>query len=145
MKRSIAERVLVGLELFLCAGAVYGGWSLLGDPTGNSLGMPANTLLVGTPFDDYLVPGLVLFTVNGAFPLLVAVATLMRMPMARYGHLAVGLLLTGWMAVQVMLIGLNATIQVVFFLLGLLILALGAMVWAESAPPRSGGRFAHSH
>lgn len=145
MKRSFAERVLVGLELFLCAGAVYGGWSLLTDPSGNSLGMPANAFLVGTPFDDYLVPGLILFTVNGAFPLLVAVATLMRLPLARYGHLAVGVLLTGWMAVQVLLIGLTATIQVVFFLLGLLILALGTVVWSESAPPRDGGRFAHSH
>ncbi len=145
MPRSALSKVLIGLELFLAIGAFYGGWALLSDPTGNSLRMPAAVFLMGTPFDDYLIPGLILFIVNGAFPLLVVVATLMRMTWAKYGHVAVGGLLTGWMVVQVALIGLGTAIQVVFLLLGLVILALGVAVWAETPSPRDGGRVAPSH
>lgn len=140
MKRSALTWTLVGLEVFLAVGGLYGGYSLLADPTGRGLQMPMNALS-GTPFDSYLVPGLVLFAVNGVFPLVVVFATLANMPWTRYGHVAVGALLTGWMGVQVWLVGLSAVIQVVYLLLGVLILALGAANWPDVPPRRGGGRW----
>jgi hypothetical protein len=144
MPRSVLTKILYALEIFLALGAFYGGWSLLTDPTGNSLKMPAAMFLVGTPFDDYLIPGLVLFIVNGAFPVLVIVACLMDQPWAKWGHVAVGALLTGWMVVQMALIGATTTIQFVFLGLGIVILALGLMLRpkSETRPP---SRLAASH
>ena len=53
-----------------------------------------------------------------------------------------GALLTGWMGVQVWLLGLSAGIQVMYLLLGLLILTLAAATWPDLPPRRGGGRWA---
>lgn len=139
MPRSVLTKLLYGLEVFLALGGFYGGWSLLTDPTGNSLKMPAAMFLVGTPFDDYLIPGLVLFIVNGAFPLLVIVACLMDQAWAKWGHVAVGALLITWMVVQMALVGATTVLQWVYLALGVAILGLGLMLRPKDdpRPPRS--------
>ncbi len=142
MRRSALTWSLVVLELFLAAGGLYGGLSLISDPTGAALSMPSQTVLAGTPFANFLVPGVVLFAVNGVFPLVVAIAELMRAWWVRYAHVLVGALLTGWMGVQVWLIGLSAGIQVMYLLLGLLILTLAAATWPDLPPRHGGGRWA---
>lgn len=132
------RRALIGLEVFLAIGAFYGSVSFLNDPTGRGLGMPAETYLPGTPFGNYLVPAIILFAVNGMFPLVIVVATLMKMPWAKYGHIAVGVLLTGWMLGQALLIGITAPIQIVFLALGLVILALALVAWNQERPGHGG-------
>jgi hypothetical protein len=123
-------KVLVALEVFLAVGGLYGGFSLLNDPTGSALGMPL-TALGGSLFDSYLVPGIVLFAVNGILPLVAVASEFAEMPWAKYGHVLVGMLLTGWMGVQVWVVGLTAFIQVVYLLLGIVILALAAFAIPE--------------
>src|ERR1700730_1042352 len=62
-------RLAVGLELFLSIGALYGGGSLMVAPDGHLLGIPTS-LLRGTPFGSFLVPGICLFSLVGVAPLL---------------------------------------------------------------------------
>ncbi len=50
------ERLILALEAFLAIGAFAGAWALIGDRNGgDNVDM---TLLEGTPFDSYLVPGI---------------------------------------------------------------------------------------
>ena len=62
-------RLAVALEVFLGVGALFGGGAFILAPDGHLLGMPT-TLLAGSPFPSYLVPGIVLFTFVGVAPLL---------------------------------------------------------------------------
>lgn len=60
------ERPLTFLTLFVLlftgVGALAGGFLLIIDPTGKAMGFSLK-LLHGSPFSNYLIPGLLLFTV----------------------------------------------------------------------------------
>lgn len=141
MKQQNLVRVLMGLEVFVGVGGLYGGGSLVSDPTGGGLGMPVS-MLEGTPFSNYLIPGIVLFAVNGVFPLVVVLAEALKLEWARVLHLGVGALLTGWMVVQVLLVGLTVPLQVVMLVTGLAILAVALAHWSGTRP--HDGRHAHA-
>lgn len=117
---------LVGiLEVFLGLGAIAGGAMLILGPDGHLLGMPTR-MLSGTPFHDYLVPGIILFTAIGLAPLLVAALTFRRHPIAPLAAVAVGLTLIGWITVEmVMLNGPGSLAWAFYLVLGCAIAAVG--------------------
>lgn len=123
--------------LVLAAGALYGGWLLITDPSGLSLQMPVTHLQRG-PFQDFFIPGLILFAVLGIGPVLVTLALWLR-PRWRWlrglerltrehwawsAALAVGAALVIWIAVQLLLVDFF-WLQPALLALGLVILALG--------------------
>jgi hypothetical protein len=72
MRKPISWYVLVVLFFFLSLGALFGGWSLMTDPSGGSIQLPLDYIHTSTsPFNDYLIPGLILFLFNGIFPLFI--------------------------------------------------------------------------
>jgi hypothetical protein len=68
MKRPVFLYLLLALLLFLGIGGLFGGGMLIIRPDGTLLGMQAGWL-DHSPFNNYLFPGLVLFVINGLFPL----------------------------------------------------------------------------
>ena len=68
MKRSISELVLLILIILLSLGAFFGGIILILDPSGDLLGLPADFVNL-SPFGDLLIPGIILTTLLGVFPL----------------------------------------------------------------------------
>ena len=113
--------------IFQGLSGLYGGGVLVWDPTGALLQMPLS-LLEGSPFATYRIPGLILFTVLGIGPLVVAVGLWRRQVWAWYGAVAVSGGLLIWIAVQVWMVGYHAEppLQLIYGTLGgtLLILAL---------------------
>ncbi len=115
MKRPFLLYVLLLLHVVLAAGALYGGWKLLTDPIG--FGMRPEWL-DHSPFHSYTAPGIVLLLLLGIFPLIVARGLMQRsfLPFAyvfniyRDRHwawtysLIVGLILIGWINVQIALV-----------------------------------------
>lgn len=107
--RPAAVKLLISLLLLLAVGALYGGGALVADPSGGLLDMPVS-LLAGSPFGDYLVPGLILLVLLGIFPLVVAWGLWFRPAWARVGvsevdaawlaALFVGVSLIVWILVQ---------------------------------------------
>ncbi|HEX2863531.1 MAG TPA: hypothetical protein VHN99_03095 [Deinococcales bacterium] len=63
--------ILVVLLVLLGLGALFGGAALMLAPDGSPFGMP-RSMLDRTPFTSFLIPGLLLFLVNGVFPLVTA-------------------------------------------------------------------------
>lgn len=124
--------LLVFLLLFLSVNALVGGGLLVADPSGGLMGMPVS-LLGGSPFADYLVPGVVLFGVLGVLPVGAVWALLARpdLPALRglehltrehwswSAALAVGAALIVWIVVQM---------TVLSFWLQPVLLALGVAV-----------------
>src|SRR5690554_4630226 len=57
--RPAGVHLLIALLLLLAVNALAGGAALVAEPSGRLLGMPVS-LLAGSPFEDYLVPGVIL-------------------------------------------------------------------------------------
>jgi hypothetical protein len=62
--RPLGLRVLLGCLAFLGISAIFGAIMLVPDPTGAMIGMPIS-LLEFSPFQDFLIPGLLLGIVFG--------------------------------------------------------------------------------
>jgi hypothetical protein len=125
-------RLAVVLEVFLGIGALFGGGAFILGPDGHLLGMPT-TLLAGSPFASFLLPGIVLFTLIGIAPLLAAAMTLRRQAFAPIAAVAVGLTLIGWVSVEmVVLAGLGSLAWALYLVLGAGISAIGVTWWRSS-------------
>ena len=125
-------RLSVGLELFLGIGALFGGGALILAPDGHLLGIPTS-LLAGTPFDSFLVPGICLFSFVGVGPLLAAAIALRRQRIAPLAAIAVGLTLMGWIAAEmVALAGMGSIAWSFYLVLGTSIAAVGVAWWSSS-------------
>lgn len=106
------------------SGAFYGGLSRITDPTGGKLQMPLS-YLNQSPFSNYFWPGIILFTVNGLFGVLALAALLFRSRLARGFVAFQGLLLGGWITVQMILLQLfYAPLQLPFLLMGAMLLLI---------------------
>ena len=126
-------RLAVGLEIFLGLGALFGGVALVLAPDGHLLGMPTS-LLAGSPFSSFLVPGIVLFTLVGLAPVLAAGITVRRHALAPMAAIGVGLTLIGWVCVEmVVLAGPGSLAWALYLVLGACIAAIGVAWWRTSA------------
>lgn len=67
MKTKTTRNVLLFLLTFLALGAIAGGGALILSPSGELLGMPLSNL-GSSPFNSFLVPGIILFIVLGIVP-----------------------------------------------------------------------------
>ncbi|HYN09727.1 MAG TPA: hypothetical protein VES67_20260 [Vicinamibacterales bacterium] len=116
----------ISLELSLGVGAIAGGAALMLGPRGEIIPLPLSSL-IGTPFNTYFVPGLILFAVLGVGPLGAAAVAWRRHPTAPLLALGVGLALLIWIAAQIAFIGYSndPPLQAVYLLLGLLIALVG--------------------
>ncbi|MHC4400743.1 MAG: hypothetical protein ACYTG0_13790 [Planctomycetota bacterium] len=117
--------LLMAALLFQGLSGVAGGFGLVTDPTGSAVGIPVNWLR-GSPFSDYLVPGLILLLVLGVFPLLVVYGLWMQHPWSWRAALLVGLALIVWIVVEILIVGYHSRppLQLIYGLLGLVILVL---------------------
>jgi len=80
--------------------AFAGGTALVVDPSGGIVGVPA-TPLAGTPFADFLFPGLVLLTAFGVAPLAAAALLYRRHGRGWVAAAGVGVALAVWVGVEV--------------------------------------------
>ncbi len=118
--------VLFILELFNGASGLLGGFILIIDPTGVSLGLPIEWL-EPTPFVSYLIPGIILFSVNGLGNIGGAAFTLFRYRKAGEVAIVLGIIMMGWIVSQVILTGYQGVLQPVYFSTGLVQALLGLM------------------
>ncbi len=80
--------------------------------------------LKGSPFKSYLVPGIVLFVVVGGSMLVAAGLLLGGQSAARLVSLEAGVVLLGWIAAQVTVMGYRSWMQPVLFAVGLAVVVL---------------------
>jgi hypothetical protein len=68
MTSKTARNIHLFLLAFLGLSAIGGGGALIISPSGKLLGGLPLSILARSPFNDFLVPGIILFTVLGLFP-----------------------------------------------------------------------------
>ncbi len=77
MKIKKTRNILLILLGFLALGALGGGVVLIISPTGELIGIPL-TELKNSPFNNFLIPGIILFSVLGFIPLMLIFALLKK-------------------------------------------------------------------
>lgn len=125
VKRPLRFYFLIAALAFQGLSGLAGGMGLVADPTGRSLGIPLDWLH-GSPFDNYLIPGLVLLLALGVFPLAVTYRLRRRRRRSWLAALLVGVMLIIWIAVEILVVGYQPSppLQLIYGLLGLIIVAL---------------------
>jgi FtsH-binding integral membrane protein len=118
----------MALIVFQGLSGLLGGVGLVFDPTGESLQIPVSWL-ENSPFDDYLIPGLILLIVLSFFPLVVFYGLLKKWSWSLLAAFMVGAALIIWIGVQILIIGYHPQppLQLIYGLLGLSILVLALL------------------
>jgi len=135
-RRPAALLALIVVQVFQAIGALGGGAVLIASPEGGIIKMPLSNL-DGSPFKDFLIPGIILFVVLGIGPL-AAAWVLIRQPrsaaLARvnpFRHEYWGWTLSGvigaglviWIVVEVLIVPYNF-LQPFYAGVGIVIIAL---------------------
>jgi hypothetical protein len=135
--RPFAVRLLVFLLAFEGIAGISGGLGFMVDPSGALYGLPPEWLEM-LPIADYLLPGLFLLFVLGAYPAFTAWALWTEAPapvldrFERTTHMvwpwfaavSIGVTLMAWIALGVVLLGVFAPIMAVWGVLGLAIVII---------------------
>ncbi|MGQ8338525.1 hypothetical protein ACUNWD_18355 [Sunxiuqinia sp. A32] len=124
-KKKSTRIIAISLCFFNGVSALFGGGSLIYDPTGKFLQMPIE-FLEHTPFKNFLIPGIILFTVNGLFNVLVGILGIRKNSLFPWLTTLCGLLLTTWLTVQIIMIQqFYAPAHVTYYLAGILLIVTG--------------------
>ena len=121
--RPLAVWLYVLVAVSLGVSAVYGGLALMRDPVDDPLGLP-HEWLEGTPFPDYFVPGLNLFTVFGVGSFVVVIGVLGRRGWARMAAVGLGVAQLGWIGAEVFFLRRLHPLHVVYGSLGAVLVRL---------------------
>ena len=78
MATSTVRNIYLSLLAFLGLSAIGGGGALIISPTGKLLGGLPLSILERSPFNDFLVPGIILFVILGIIPSLLVLALLKK-------------------------------------------------------------------
>ena len=138
--KTIVKVICVVLLLVNGSGALYGGLLLMLDPSGAKMQMPLS-YLEHSPFSNYLIPGIILFIVNGLFSVITLQTMLFRNVHYYWFVIIQGLLLSGWIIVQIILLQIfYAPLHAPFLFIGLCLIGCGLyqMNWNFSALRKAG-------
>jgi hypothetical protein len=117
--------IAIVLLFFNGISAIFGGGGMILDPTGTSMQMPIE-LLEFSLFDSFLIPGIILFTVNGLFNLYVGVLGIRKSKIFPSLTILCGLLLTSWLTIQIIIIrDFYAPAHLTYYLIGILMIFVG--------------------
>jgi hypothetical protein len=136
-KRPATFWILFSLACFEVLSAVPYGLALFLEPTGTWVAM-STEMLVGSPFHDFRIPGLILLTVLGlgalglalclhrkpAWPWAAMLNPCKRRHWTWTATIIYGLALMIWIATQVSMIGFNSWLQPFHFALGVAFITL---------------------
>jgi hypothetical protein len=117
--QTILRNTLGALLAFSALNAFGGGYYAMS----GAEGVPTEWL-EGSPFQNYFIPGFVLFTIVGGLFLVASIAVLARLRFARGAAFAAVAIVSVWLLVQVAIIGYVSWMQPTTAAVSLLILIL---------------------
>ena len=109
----------------------------MADPTGAQLQMNL-AWLSGTPFSNFLIPGIVLFAINGLGNALVPFVLLKHRRLYTQLAFLLGLFMIAWIISQVAWIGYKSFLQPLYFSTGLIQAILTFWLWKSNSLRQQG-------
>jgi hypothetical protein len=111
------------LVSFITVTAVVSGLLMISNPDGKILGL-STELLTGTPFKNFRIPGMLLTVLVGITNLAAVIFNLQRNKNRYNWAMAGGIMITGWIVIQMILINITYWIQFFYLGTGVLIILL---------------------
>ena len=127
MKVRRTETALGFILALVAVGAIPAGLALILKPDGSILHMPTD-ILQGSPFKDFLIPGIFLLGVNGLGSLAGAVLCFIHSRYSAISGLILGIGLVVWITVQLLTTGLISWMQPAYFTIGIVEIILGLLI-----------------
>lgn len=122
--RSYVKYIALLLLLLNATGAFAGGIPMIVHPDGSASGLPLHYLQY-SPFEDYLVPGIVLVLFNGVLSVIVFLALAFNVHFHSRLVILQGAVLTGWIVLQVMMLRDINFLHISFALIGIVLMKIG--------------------
>jgi hypothetical protein len=113
----IVYRLLFTLHAFVGLGAIGGGMMAILNPQG-PVGMSTETLK-NSPFSNFLIPGIILFTVIGLGNVFSSVSILFKSKYQAYISSVFSWALVFWIIVQCIMLRTVIYLHVIYFIIGL--------------------------
>ncbi len=117
------KTLLFLLASFIALTSVISGLLMISNPEGGILNIPSE-LLANTPFHNFLIPGILLTCLVGGTNLLAVYNNLRRHPNRYNWAIAGGMMISGWIIVQMILIGTIHFLHLVYLGIGLLMILI---------------------
>lgn len=124
MKR--VYHLLFGLHLFVGIGAIFGGGMAILNPAGP--GGMSKEALVNSPFENFLIPGIILFTIIGLGNIFSAITICFKSRFQGYISSIFSWALVIWIVVQCIMLGGVVFLHVIYFCIGLFEGALSTLL-----------------
>jgi hypothetical protein len=111
------------LVLFIAVTSTLSGLLMISNPDGGVLNLP-RSLLDGTPFNDFLIPGILLTGAVGFVNLLAVFFNLQRHTKRYNWAIAGGMMISGWIITQMILIQKIHWLHFIYLGVGMLIILI---------------------
>lgn len=120
-------QIILGLlQTFVALSAMAGGFMFIKDPSGATMGFPLS-ILEGSIFPDFLMPGLFLFLVNGVGSLVGALLSFIKNRNTGPTAIVLGTILLAWILIQISIIRQINWMHGLYIVLALAELVLGML------------------
>ena len=129
----ILRIIIIILLMIVGSGAIYGGWMLIQDPSGESMTFPVE-LLEGTPFKNYFIPGVILIVSVGLMSIFVAILTMIGAKKYPVSLIFQGGVLIGWLSIELLLNSafFHPVYHYPLFAIGIMLIVLGVLFRKKS-------------
>jgi hypothetical protein len=124
--KTLLRHFSIFLLLFIGLPACYSGIALMLEPSGKWL-LLKTEWLKGSPFENYFVPGMLLFSAIGVLSIAVAFKTFLKNKKYPVYIFSQGIILTVWISVQVSIFSEKSFMQLFVGLSGIALILLGWM------------------
>lgn len=125
--KNITRKITIALLLLTAVNALIAGFLFIMDPSGQKMGMTTDFLKF-SPFVTYLIPGIVLFVVNGIFNLVATYFLIKNKPTALAMVIFQGVILCGWIFAQVLMVKEINPLHIIMFLVGVILIVSGYLL-----------------
>ncbi len=117
------KTLLFILLSFIAVTATLSGLLMISKPDGGLINL-SPSLLDGTPFKNFLVPGILLAVIVGGANLLAVVFNMQLHPNRYYWAMAGGIIISGWIVMQMILINAVYWLHFLYLVIGIIIILL---------------------
>lgn len=104
--------------------AVIGGLLLITDPSGYKLGL-YTSILQYSPFDNFLIPGILLTSVIGLGSFIVCALVILRVKKSPTWVIILGFTLAVWISIQILMLRDVQFLQIAFAINGITLMLFG--------------------
>lgn len=120
----IYRKLSITLLIFTAINAIIAGTLFIIDPSGSKIGMSVDYLKF-SPFKSFLIPGIILFLVNGILNIFAAFSVIKNRSYSNNLIVIQGILLCGWIFVQILMVHDINILHIIMFIIGLVLILSG--------------------